>query len=190
MIEIRTEGSSAIVVDLAEYPGRVTKAMVRALNRSITSARAAMVKEMAKDTGVKSGDLRDAFRMRNATANNPEASIGASLKRLPLIDFKATGPYPSLGKGRGVSYKLPTGRSRIADAFFAQVTGSGGGTHRGVFRRVGKARLPIKELYGPSLGHVFAKFKAIGLAKAEESFRTNFAHELDYASGQGSSDVS
>lgn len=176
MIAISTQGD-AVIADMADYPGRVSKAMVRALNRAIGSARTVIVREIARDMGLKSKDVRDALRMSEATMSRPESSLAARLKRIPLIDFNARGPEPSRGKGRGVSYRLPGGKGRAPNAFIATM-GSG---HRGVFARTGKARLGIRELKGPSIGHVFAKYKALGLAKAQESFETNFAHEMKFA---------
>jgi hypothetical protein len=44
-----------------------------------------------------------------------------------------------------------------------------------------RSQLPIKQLYGPSIGHVFAKFRAQGLARAEEMFQKTLDHELERA---------
>ena len=97
-MELTIEGTDTIIADFGDKP-----AMVRALNRSISSGRTVMVREIARDTGLKSKDVRDAMRLQEATLNRPEASLGAGLKRIPLVDFQARGPEPSRGRGRGVS---------------------------------------------------------------------------------------
>ena len=88
-------------------------------------------------------------------------------------------------------YKLGGGKNALPQAFITTV---GGGRHRGVFIRIGGQRrsptgwsknLPIKELYGPSIGRVFGKFLAVGLARAEEALASNFEHEMAFARSGG-----
>jgi len=178
-LTITMEGAEAVLADFRAYPKRVQTAAVRSLNRGINSARTVMVREIAKDTGLRSGDVTKALRLRLATAAQPEAALAASLKRIPVIQFRATGPEPSRGKGRGVKAKV-SGSTRYPHAFIATMpTG-----HRGVFARRRTARLPIKELFGPSLGRVFAKYRPIGLARAVEAFKQNFTHELERETGR------
>lgn len=151
------------------------RAMARALNRGISAARTVMVREVARDMGLKAGDVRGQMRLVEATSGRLEAKLSSSRKRLGLIKFGAKGPVPSRGKGRGVTYRIGQGgRRRIPDAFITTMPGG----HEGVFVRLGKARLPIKELFGPSLGHVFAKYYDQGAARAQEQFETTLAHEL------------
>lgn len=189
-MEITVQGDAEIIADFAAKPQVVTKAIVRALNRSINSGRTVMVRAIAGDTGLKQADVRAALRMSEASFSRPEASLGASLKRIPLIKFGARGPRPSRGKGGGVTYRLKGGRGRISNAFIARMASS----HEGVFVRVpgGKRRgppphrsqLPIVELFGPSLGQVFKKHRPEGLARIREAFDKNFSHELGFAKAQ------
>ncbi len=183
MIEVQLIGDKELDTLLKEFPGRATRAMVRALNRAIASGRTLMVRDIAGDTGLKSTVVRKAMVMREATASNPEARLAASLKRIPLIDFGASGAYPSRGKGRGVSYRLRGSRGRLPNAF---ITMRGG--HKGVFARVGKARMPIQERFGPSIGHVFGKYRPAGIARIRQVFRDRFRHEMGFAASQGTSE--
>jgi len=178
MATIEAQGDQLIAAEqyLAEFPEKAQRALLRAMNRSIASGRTVMVREIARDTGLKSKDVRAALVMREAFANRPEASLAAKLKRLPLIDFRARGPEPSRGKGRGVTYRLQGGKGRVENAFIATMKSE----HRGVFKRAGEARLGIVELKGPSLGHVFAKYRPLGLARVQEVFDKNFAHEAGF----------
>lgn len=188
MITVELQGDQAILLDFAEAPSRVSRAAVRAMNRGIASARTLQASSIAKDMGLKVGLVRDAIRLREATLSSPEAIIGTSLKKIPLIAFHARGPRPSRGRGRGVTYRIGgQGQKRIPDAFITTVRTAGAvdrgvfhDGHEGVFRRVGKDRLPIKQRYGPSLGHVFAKYRAAARYRAEEIFTRNFDHEMDF----------
>lgn len=176
MISIEMRGQDSILAEFRDYTGKTTRAMIRALNRAIAAARTVMVREIARDTGIKQADVRDAIRMQEATFGRPQARLAASIDRIPLIDFQARGPVPSRGRGHGVSYRLERGRERNPHAFIATMRSG----HRGVFMRLGRTRLPITELHGPSLGHVFAKHRPAGLARAQEMFEKTFDHELEF----------
>jgi hypothetical protein len=80
-----------------------------------------------------------------------------------------------------VSYRLRGSRGRIPSAFIATMASG----HTGVFARKTKKRLPIQELFGPSLGRVFAKYRPQGVARVLETFQKNFDHELAFAKSQG-----
>jgi len=183
MIEIQGDTSQAEIL-VREVPDFASKAQVRAINRGISAARTVMVKAVAADTSLRSSTVREAMRLENASLNRVEGRLSATLKRIPLIEFRATGPEPSRGRGRGVSYKLSGGRGRLSSGFIATMRSG----HRGVFVRVGAERrsvgawgknLPIVEQFGPSIGHVFAKYRPQGVARALEMYRTTFSYELN-----------
>ncbi len=133
-----------------------------------------MVKEMGKDTGLPARRIKADFK------TTPMGDSGVRLevtgRRLPLIDFKAKGPEPSRGRGRGVTYKLPGGRGRAPTAFIANLRG-----RRGVFRRRTTARGPLEELHGPSLVHVFEKFLPLGAERGREALVRNLRSEIAFA---------
>lgn len=172
-------GSEAIQIDLRDYSLKVHRATVRALNRAIKSGQSVMVKAIAGDTGLKQKDVREAISLREATLFKPEASLGATLKRIKLMQFGAKGPQPSRGRGHGVTYRLKGGRGRVENAFIATMQSG----HVGVFKRAGTARLGITELKGPSIGQVFSKFRPTGVSRALEVFQKNFDHELQFVKG-------
>lgn len=176
MATIEVSGVRLVADEFERYPRATQSAIVRALNRGIAAGETLMSREVARDMGLKVSVVKAALRRRNASANDPEARLAAGFKRIPLLDFGAKPQAISRGKGRGISYRIGAGnsRTRIESAFFATM-GSG---HSGIFKRVGKARLGIHELRGPSIGQVFAKFRPAALARAEEAFQTTLNHEL------------
>lgn len=152
-------------------------AIARALNRSIASAKTAMVRVVAQDMGLKSGDVRDRILIVEARPDQHVAQLKASAKRIPLIDFNARGPEPSRGKGRGVTARMPGGKGRCPHAFIATMkTG-----HRGVFQRRAKSRLHIDELFGASIAYVFTKLRGVGEARAQEQLVKNLQSEIRFA---------
>lgn len=150
--------------------------LARALNRGVTSGRAAMTRVIASDTGISSRAIGAEIRVEKAQRSRPVAAVEIAGRRIPLIAFQARGPEPSRGRGRGVSYRLPSGRGRVGDAFIATMPSG----HRGVFKRRAKKRLAITELHGPSLPHVFEKHFPVFRAAAEESLLKNLASEISF----------
>lgn len=186
MIEFEMRGETELIADLGDAPERVTKATKRALNRAITAARTVMARAIARDTGIKVGDVRDRhLRMTEATLR-PEVRLAASLKRIPQIQFDAKGPLPSRGQGRGVSFRVGQGRTRLPHAFLARMRSG----HVGVFTRKGPGQtksprawsknLPIRERKAAPIGYFFRKYRSIGIARAQEAFATNLHHELTF----------
>jgi len=174
--------ADAAIAAMAQYPARVQRATVRALNRALTSGKSRMGSLIAKDMGIKAADAKAAIRVEQATLARLQVRMLASLKRLPLSKFNATGPMPSRGRGRGVSYRIGgRGRGRVENAFLAQM----GSSHRGVFKRTGKGRLPIIELFGPSIGRVFDQQRPAVIAEMRQVFDDRLAHELKFASTEG-----
>ena len=177
-VALRTTSPAAVAKIRAKAP----IAIVRALNRAIDSTKTIMLREVSGDIKVKIGDLRDKITVQRARPDLHRARLYASPKRIPLIDFGATGPEPSRGRGRGVTARLTSSRARYPNAFIATMKSG----HRGVYRRGSKAgpsksRLPIRELFGPSIAHVFARHEDVGLARGIEQLRKNLQSEFRFA---------
>jgi hypothetical protein len=182
MIVRFTTTSPAMVAKLRQ---KAPLAQMRALNRAIASSNTAMVRVIAGDLGVKQGVVRDRIKVEQATTARLRARLYANAKRIPLIDFGAKGPEPSRGRGTGVTVKSGSGRRTIPGAFITTV----GAGHRGVFTRAakgstdprGRKRLPIRELFGPSIWQVFRKFESVGLDRGREQLIKNLQSEFRFA---------
>lgn len=161
-----------------EALGRTGKVAVsRALNRAATAGRTAMVRAVKAETGLGSRFLSKEVRIEKSTANAPRATVTAQGRRVPLIAFKAKGPEPSRGRGRGVTTSLPGAKGRLPHAFIARMPSG----HRGVFQRKGKRRLPIEEQFGPSAPELFEKHFPAFARAAGESFDKNLRSEISFA---------
>lgn len=159
-------------------------AIVRALNRSADSGKVTMVREMSRDVGLKVSDVRDQVTVSPAHTQRLAAQIMTTGKRIALEKFGAKGAIPSRGRGNGVSYKIGSIRKSLPNAFRARMPSG----HIGVFERTpGKfmrsnpRRQAIHEKFGPSLPHVFRKFRAVGLARMKEQLIKNLRHEFRFA---------
>lgn len=171
-VQLRIEDSNRAMAALGE---KAPLALMRAINRTASNARTAMTRVIAGDLGIKASIVRDRVKVSEAKRNHLGATLYASPKRIPLIQFKAKGPRPSRGRGRGVTAKI--GAGRYPHAFIARMTSG----HEGVFQRRGKRRLPITELHGPSIAVAFDKHRDVAEARASEMLLKNVQHELSFA---------
>lgn len=185
MATVEVLGAVVVDRDLEGQPAKVQRAFVRAAKRSIDSGRSVLVKLIAGDTGLQQKVVREAITMRYPTLSDPIASMTARKRRLSVIHFSARGPNPSRGRGNGVTWRNPfTGQQRNEHAFIAstkvQQDGSGAENKAVFVRTAGSKRLPVKKLFGPSIGQVFSKFRPEGVARTLEVFDKNFDHELGF----------
>lgn len=159
---------------------RAPRAIARALNRAVVSARTVMQRGIASDLRLKVGVVREQLKIQNARPEALTARLSVSGARIPLIDFNARQL-----KRSGVRAKLPPpGKGKYPHAFIATMRSG----HRGVFQRrtrgPGSTRLPIDELHGPSLPAVFAKMTPKAIAAGEASLMKNMEHELAFELSQ------
>ncbi|MDP3720768.1 MAG: phage tail protein [Acidobacteriota bacterium] len=165
--------------------GRAKPAIVRALNRSALATKTFMIRKVAQDLGLKVGDVKSGMKTRDANLNRLTAAVIATGAPISLIKFRAKGPVPSLGRGKGVTARLPApGKGKYPHAFIATVRHGQTNEHTAVFERKGKTRLPLKKLHGPSVAHVFDKYRDAGLMVSEDTLLKNLKHELKFALSQ------
>lgn len=163
--------------------------IMRAVNRTMQQVQTVAVRELSRDTGLPQHEIRrgrgegaryrgqPAMVLHKATVGDLRASLVVVGDRIPLIRFRARGPEPSRGKGRGVTYHLGRlGTRRARHAFIATMRSG----HRGVFLRTSTSRLPIVQLYGPSLPRVFALKEREMRAVAEQRMPMNLTHEIEF----------
>lgn len=142
---------------LKDKASRLPRELATAINATAKKCRLEASRMMNKEFKVPAKVMKAAMKNKSsATANNLQAIVGLRDKFvLPLKHFKPTQIK------RGVTYKLKPemkGRSVLRDAFIVQVYGGR------VYRRIGKERGPIKQVYA-SLGNVYEQ---LGIAAVVE----------------------
>ena len=187
MIKISVEADiSGALRKLKVTAEQASKAIPRALNKTATTARAEAAREIkSAGYGLKIRDIKKAISIIRANRSELRAIVRASGKPIPLIEYSAR------QTGKGVTVNVLRGRKRIDGAFIATMpTG-----HRGVFvhqgetnrwvkrngRRV-RTRLPIRELFGPSVPQAFVNtIVQTALQRAiRERFPVVLAQELRF----------
>ena len=165
---------------LRDIPRGMQTVMSRAINKTATSVRAEVVREISKKVNLKQKDIRDDITISKATWTKWAASVNLSRRRHGLIRFGAR------QTSKGVSYKIEKadGRKTIKHAFIAApnfgenvwVRESVSGSDKLV------PRLPIRRLQGPSIGEVFKR--AVWLvqqtyAKAQTTLEKNINVQIE-----------
>lgn len=129
-----------------EQENKLNRAEVIALNRAGRSALSQTIKFIRDTYNIKAKDLRDEIKISAANKQNRKFKLKVSHKAIGLIKYGAK------QNNKGVRFTEKKGERKFyKSAFITGVRGTKSkSTHTGVFKRVGKSRLPIKELYGPS----------------------------------------
>ena len=135
---------------------RAPRAAVSGLNRTARYALTASIRAVQKDIGATSQkSIRRNVHAIRATPQKLEAEIEArstKKERIPIFEIR---PKP-----RGLTKRRPAGgvrygpQSKLIPGSFIGRMQSG---HVGVFKRAGAARLPIAELFGPSVALVLSR---------------------------------
>lgn len=115
--------------------GNATKAAIRALKRTGSNAKTAMVRVVAQDTLLKQKVVRDRIFVSNVTGAPPKVTLSADATPIPLINFGARG-----SKRGGITARIGSpGAGKYPNAFIARVKGKNkdgsSGNHLGVFER-------------------------------------------------------
>lgn len=184
-----------VLASLAGIKNGRERALTRAINRTLITVRAEASRAVAEDTGLKVSVVKKAMKIANATFGTLTGGVLVTGKRIPLIEFGATGPDPSRG-ARGTVVRASTGPGRsqaYPGAFIARVMPSAGSKlHKGIFIRVGRSirrsvgsrgfNLPIKQLFGPSLPKVAANAAVLAAvrATADDTLQKNLDHEVKF----------
>jgi hypothetical protein len=142
MTEIRFDASELQQLGRAfrNLPGQIkTKAMARAMRRMRDMARTRVMRLGADRIDIPVGKIRE----------RTTAHFNAGGNTIEVIEKSGWIALYELGARKtrvGVSVRL---RGSYRHAFLGQMASS----HKGVMRRVGKERLPIRELFGPNPAH-------------------------------------
>ncbi|MBN1377856.1 MAG: phage tail protein [Gammaproteobacteria bacterium] len=163
-----------LMLTLRGYPKALPKIVTRGINKTATAVRTQIVRGIAENINLKIGDIRKKIILKKASYLRWLAEIFVSGRRIPLISFGARQTKS------GVSYRIDksTGRKKLAHAFIATMSTG----HSGVFKRRGKARLPIDERFGPSLGAAYEGAQSLVgsvTRQADENLSKNIYVQLE-----------
>ncbi len=139
--------------------GKMTPAMKRALKKAGATAlrdmRSEASKRIRKRKRLKAKYIREAITLARPKGGNIDGwkwAVNLSGKPVPLIAYphrqtpRPVGPQKRKRRAGGVYVQVNQGggRTLVKGAFLATMASG----HQGIFQRMGKRRLPIRELFG------------------------------------------
>ena len=145
-------------------PGRkLEKALAKATTSAARALRAAATKNVRQRKRFKVSKLKKSLPLRRVNAQ--EWRMDVSGEPMPVAAF------PHRQTAKGVSVAINQGQRKLIKSAFVATMKSG---HRGVFRRVGKGRLPIEELFTTRVSDVFNDNGMLPfvLARTQDVFRS------------------
>lgn len=169
-IDVRSNTRQVLAEFRAFEDGLRDVAMVRAINRAIDVAQTEGGREIRKEYALKAAVISAAMvkrRARRGMAGGASGMLIVAGRPIGLIDFNAN----QTRRGVSVRIKKGSGRKVLQSAFIA-TTSKG---YRGVFRRTGKSRYPIKTLRSVSIPQTFINkvvIKAVDAATVDAYERT------------------
>lgn len=148
----------ALQVEMRGWPQGLIRAMYLSINDTTKQVRGQMASDLTKTINMKRRDIVPLISRTFAKATKLSANV--HMKESARVGLEKFGGKQTK---RGVTYKIKKRgkRERIASAFGLGMAGEKGSPpasvvlgHK-VFRRVGKSRLPIVRLHGPSAAVAF-----------------------------------
>lgn len=154
------------------------KAMARAINRAIDAGRTVAARETAKAYAVTQKQVRDKSDMQRVNASNLDATLTFKGPALNIADFRVTPAQPQPAKRPVLRVTVNRSRPRqpYKGAFLIPVRA---GTNK-AFRRVGKDRLPIQPVWGPSIPQLVSSepIRTAVQERMQEVVTTRLEHEI------------
>ena len=205
MVDIKLEGIEEAIAMFD--PAKARRAAASAVNKTADQAKTLASRLIREEYNIKAGDLNKYLIITaRATSATIYAVITGKGRGLALSYFSARQTNITiLGTGRGrkrkkiltrtrygvrpgpvtVQVKVSTGRKPVETdpkAFLTQFKSG----HIATVHRQGQKRLPLKELFGPGISHIFASKKILDAVQKviAETFPETFAHELQFYLGK------
>ena len=151
---IRAISLKKMAKDLDSLASDLARGEVRAMNRTRTTLRKTADQSIRMRLNLKSRDVKAALSASAAAPGKLTIAIRARLRGIP-IQTQASGKahYKGRQTAKGITFKPYKGAGReLIEGGFSHSDFAGSRA----FKRRGKSRLPIKNLYGPS---VFSEFQ-------------------------------
>lgn len=196
MIEISfdTREIRALLRDLKFFPGALEKATSSAINKTLVSTRAYMVKTMRADYAIKAGNIRRELYIKKSTWSTMTGTItGHGSPGIPLLKFvRGSKDAPSTRRLKSGDYRPALGVPVVIRKARGKITAHGvflarmRSGHVGAFKRTGgrakSGRQAINEVFGPSPIKILATDRYDEKIEdfADRTMDKNLRHEADY----------
>lgn len=150
-VEVKCTGDDLVEKVLATMPKKVKKAASMSVNKTARSTRTLMARSASKTYFVTVGNARETINVtKKAGGDDLTAEVVSRGRPISFAKFKVN-PLKVQHKGSKnrklrVHVKRGSAEKRL-DRAFTMAIGSG----VGVFERTGRARFPVRKLFGPAV---------------------------------------
>lgn len=155
-------------------------AAMRAINRAMQAAKTEAIRKAGEQYTIKQSQVREKIRTSQARKDALVARVTSRGYALRLTDYqvKPGKPQPKKRPEVMVNVLRSTGFRPVKGAFVAKGKASG---RLGVFIRQSKARLPISQLYGPSIPQILGAKRVSDAIefRAQQMLNQRFEHEIN-----------
>jgi hypothetical protein len=168
MIQIDLSGLKELRIRLDSAPRAIEQAVGRALNRAGDQALTAMGRVLAKESGLAVRAVREKISAIKAEPGDLAYTIRVRGGAEPV------GHFAPRKTRKGISARPWAKRRVFPGTFFIPRA------KQRVFKRLGKERLPIQQLWGPDLAKEVERGQSLEMVKtaSQEAFGRRLAHEL------------
>lgn len=178
-INVEWDRSGIAALETGRMKGALRRALRKAGATALRDMRAEASKRVRARKAIKGSYVRRALTLRKTGGDIADMSWSVDVggASVPLT------AYPTRQTRKGVSVEVNRGKRTLVKGSFKAAMESG---HKGVFRRRGKARLPIQELFGSRpVDALLHKGEAAGVAaRGGDSFTTTLARVLPLEIGK------
>lgn len=178
MIEFDVGQIERAMAVLSHIPGAAPKAMANAINRAAETAKTEAARKVREKYYIKHRDVVSTIRITKANSSNLAASVVSRGSPVTLTKFRVTPRQPQPKRKAPVIARVTKGiGGPIQGAFVARVASG----HVGLFNRVGPARLPIIQRYGPSVPQMLGNETVTQWVeeKAKKRLEERLDHEIN-----------
>lgn len=174
---LEAQGLYMPMVRAMTYAGRdAVRAMRTAAHRAVRQKKKLKVKTVTAALSIR-------FPKSPKSIDGLEWSFHASGEPIPLATYPTRVARGKGGKRGQLYAQVNVGKWVMVRSAFEAIVGKG--EHRGIFRRVGASRYPIKQLYsssvGDAVGDALPQVEAVGLAAWEATLARTLPMEVEKA---------
>ena len=173
-LEVRVEVDTAPLLALLDTLRQPTfnEVAALALNDTAKNAQVEAAQQIAPMMGLPSRVVKQAMTIQPARPDHLSAALVTRGKAIKMIEFR-----PRVSRTQGVSIRVAGKTETYRHAFKATVRHG----HEGIFERRGRARLPIRELYGPSVPGIMKRTDVLPVVLDTMGVRlvANFMRQVD-----------
>lgn len=177
MITINVGQMDRAEAALQHIPKAAPKAIAKALNRAAETARTEAARKIREKYYVKHSDVISTIRIHRAKPEDLAAVVTSKGSPIALYKFHVTPKQPQPRRKTPIIVRVKRDSGGpLKRAFVARV-----GSALGVYSRVGKPRLPIRQHYGPSIPQMLDSEDVVQWVedKARERLDERLDHEIN-----------